>query len=683
MVRRPSPQDVAAVSKMQQDEFFSTTTKQQRNKKSYHHRYKTLRAKVKDVVGSAYGSSMDVSPPEVAAGQFLPGRPRPYEDDAAGGCEVSMDSRQPSPSLRSVESPALFDDRVQDTTNGHGVDEEQDLTDPAEWRKFIDSVKKEVAGRPAVIPPDSGRSARRVQRLSQDENSEEHRAGLRTPVGLRRLLAFNNRGDRPGEDDEDYRRSSQRAISPTGSPSKRSLSPSKFRRRRSDASQSTITSDERRDAITNRSRFRLPRFSSPSRRSPYAQLEKPVRDLSSQESGDKKDCPAIPDISGISSEAPQEAEQVEPSQCPEPQETTTTEAVQAAPAKKGRKVIKKKPKSAPVAKPIPADIRELNEQVLRAVGSAQHRLDDDDTTGEATRSIGGKNAQGDSIDQDDLLSSINISTTSGIQVKGDKEKEEMLHQTIARRVLSVLIRPAPQGNENDASAGLVSTETTNSSKLAAASVESTTKKDKSPSDDDFTDAPDDGLYADGESTTLGGDLITVTTTTESPKSATASADKIREQLKALKAKTEHLSLKKKFEKSRKKRGSSGKKVKTLTKKKSSSTKQTNSSSKRQTDVEKASSYESFDDSFASKADAATCCFFSSLLSCCCCCADSSKSDDNIASDDEKTLYSDVSLDTYESGWGGGRPLPILSPSDFSAERDDVLDVIEKGLCGTI
>ena len=29
----------------------------------------------------------------------------------------------------------------------------------------------------------------------------------------------------------------------------------------------------------------------------------------------------------------------------------------------------------------------------------------------------------------------------------------------------------------------------------------------------------------------------------------------------------------------------------------------------------------------------------------------------------------------------GSPLPILNPSDLSVDADDVLDVVEKGLCG--
>jgi hypothetical protein len=450
--------------------------------------------------------------------------------------------------------------------------------------------------------------------------------------------------------------------------------------------------------LATKSRFRLPRFPSPSRRSPYAQMGKFGRELPSQDSGEKKDCKVIPDFSGITSETSQEVVKVElpPSlplpQCPEPPEMTA-EPVNATPTKKVRKVKRKKTKSPPVAKPIPAEIQELNEQVLKAVGSAQHRLDDDDTTGDATRSNAGTNTLGDSIDHDDLLSNINISTTSGIQVKGEKQKEEMLHQMIARRVLSVLIRPTIQETGNDASSGPLPAKTTNGASSADKNVGSAL-------DDGLTDAADEVQYHYAESTNMRGDVTAATTTAASQKSTSTNTireqlmalkakTEHQEQLKALKAKKEHVSLKKKLEKSRKTRGS-GKKGRSddnTNNKKVKSTINTRSSSTRHDSNrrEKASSYESFDDSFASKADAATCCFFGSLPLLCCCCADSSKSGDDLVSEaeDETTLYSDVTLDTYESGWGGGRPLPILSPSDFSAERDDLFDVIEKGLCGTI
>lgn len=648
MVRRSSTQ--AHVSdKMHNEEFTIVdailSTKEQRQKASYHHRYKTLKAKVKDVVGSTNGAAEE-SPVGterlLSQTDFSPTSHNDNPDDY----ERSNDSRQPSPSLRGGGSAAFADraaypnDKVNDI-----IEEEDDLTDPAEWRKFIDSVKKEVAERSASIRLDSGDSRAREgeDHSSHADSTEELKAGLRTPISFRRLLSLNNRGDKRSEDEEEIKRSLQQDAtrSRSKSPIKHPLSPLKFRRR-TDSSTSTNKSDESVDLVQSKVRnsFRIPRFPSPSRRSPYAQLGKPVRDLPLQDNWEKKDSAIVSDVTEfITPEPSPNVIKEEPTPRIEPMESNEPVISTHKKIRKGRR--KKTP---PAAKPIPAEIQELNEQILRAVGSA---MDDDDTTGDPSQMTRDAYTQDDSIGlngSSDLLSNIKISTTSGIQVKGEKEKEEMRHQTIARRVLNVLIRPNTQETEKTPS---VPTSTEAQAKLTSAD-EST--KVISPSDDDFTDATD-GPYAD----------VTNIKSSESQKTPN---EKIREQLKVLKAKTEHITLKKKFEKSRKKYGKGVQK--SLTKTKSSS------KSKPKAAVEKVSSYESFD-SFSSKTDGN--CFTSCLW-----CFFDSKSD---TIEDEKTLNSDVSLDTYESEWGTGRPLPILSPSDFSAERDDVFDVIEKGLCGTI
>lgn len=391
--------------------------------------------------------------------------------------------------------------------------------------------------------------------------------------------------------------------------------------------------------------IRIPRFPSPGRRSPsYTQMSNTNTELVNNaridESGNEAPCTIIPDVPQelSKSDVPSEPNSavVTNSQSPS-QDTTKDTQDDNMMQQNARRSRRKSPRLPQAAKPLPPEIQELNNQVREAVGSGIH--EDDDTSGGIIHTNDGSTTDVASDNADDLLSNINISTTSGIQVKREKEKEEMVHQTIARRVLSVLIRPkSPQGNETRTAE--IETVTSTSGGRAI-----------SPPEDEYTDAPD-ATFTDSIGT---GDATNSST-----------QSKIREQLKKLKAKKAHISLKKKAEKSRRKLEKSKKQ------KKSKSRNATVKNDKHLEEVETSTSYESFD-SFTSNAGGN--CFTSTF----CCCFDSKNTE--LETDAETAgISSDTSLDTYESEWLG-RPLPILSPSDLSAENDDVFDILEKCVCG--
>lgn len=625
---------------MQEDEFMMSGTlgsnikEKRRRGSSSRHRYKTLRAKVEDVVGaSSQLDAADISPISVAVVASL------------GRTDVDK---------RSNEDPERLDVVFEDSRSGERdepprekLKEQDDLTDPAEWRKFIESVKKEVAGcPPSPYPSQQGSNGSREEETEQSIH-DYRPPRSRTPISLRRLFPF-VKGDRRGEEDVAIERPEHRTRSPTRrsrSPIKRSLSPIKFRRR-SDPPSSEICNLIASNSSKSRGSFRLPRIPSPVRMSPYSQLSKPApsNEAYSEDIGtNDTPCTIIPDMPQdfVKPEMP-----TQPKTHLHPQDVTTKAvSVESTKRKVKRKSRKKSSRSPPTTKPIPPEIQELNDQVIEAVGSGFH--EDDDTAGEVTPETDRCNQGVSTVESDDLLSNINISTTSGIQVKREEEKEEMIHQTIARRVLSVLIRPSPQMNETLAPENDV----VNSAMLKSPVT--------TPSDDDYNDAPDS---TNADSARLS-DAVT----------SKASTDKIREKLKALKAKKDHVALKKKAEKSRKKLEKSEKTKKSKSKKVVTGKRPARSEKDLST-----TSYESFD-SFSSKTGGN--CFTTTF-----CCMDSKYSVEEetrttLTREDSTGLYSDISIDTYESEWVG-RPLPILSPSDLSAERDDLFDVVEKCVCGT-